>query len=210
MPKCSKALKTYVESYTNHNAVVKEKERLAKVSKRIEIESANAAAALRKAKQQLRGRMKNSDILNALEMTVEKVYPRADDLEEEWINDFFSKDLKIKLCLDYADVIIHYDDSDKKWKAITATDCEWFDIESSNITDVLNYVGCHNESGRDEWGVALAGGPHSGKSRICMGPRELRRLSLDDCIALSNRYSVLYVLGEKSIEDVIRSKQYLK
>ena len=77
MPKCSKALKNYVESYANHNAVVKEKERLAKVSKRIEIESANAAAALRKAKQQLRGRTKNSDILNALEMTVEKVYPRA-------------------------------------------------------------------------------------------------------------------------------------
>ena len=57
-------MKTYVESYTNHKAVVKEKDRLAKVSKRIEIESANAAAALRKAKQQLRGRMKNINILN--------------------------------------------------------------------------------------------------------------------------------------------------
>ena len=99
MPKCSKALKTYVESYANHNAVVKEKDRLAKVSKRNKIELANAAAALRKAKQQLRGRMKNINILNALEMTVEKVYPRADDLEEEWINDYFSNDLKINSLL---------------------------------------------------------------------------------------------------------------
>lgn len=133
--------------------------------------------------------MTNKNFLEALNVSVTTVYARQEDLEEEWICEWFTEKLKC-VEVDYADVIL--DSSEGVWKALTGTDCEWFDIEAQELSKVLEYVAGHNATGLDEYGVSLCSGPHSAKKRIFID--NLKGLSKDDCIALSERYEALYIM----------------
>ena len=124
------------------------------------------------------------------------------DIDAEWVNDWWTnnKICKInKINIGYQDIILGYNDN--VWTAITGTDCEWFE-EQSSLQEIIKEVFYHNSSGVDNWGVGTIGGSHENVDRIFINKEEIKYFEGDkELEILKNRYKKVYILD---YEDVLK------
>lgn len=120
------------------------------------------------------------------------------DLENEWINDWWMKNKickRNKINIGYQDIILGYNNT---WTAITGTDCEWFE-EQSSLQDIINEVFYHNSSGVDNWGAGTIGGSHENVDRIFINKEEIEYFESNNEIEiLKNRYKKVYILDSEN------------
>ena len=124
-----------------------------------------------------------------------------DDLDEEWINNWWTNNKmtnKNLIQVGYQDIILGCSNDNtgkvKSWNAITGTDCEWF-IEQSTLKDMINEVMYHNSSGVNEWGDSTIGGGHQDVNRIFIGIDSVKYFESNaELEVLKNRYKKVYIM----------------
>ena len=178
----------YLKSLSNDEKV----KVLEEIGQKINLNDLNI---IRKSNINKRKKEKKENSLKKYRESWKKLRCKEDDIEEEWINDWWKNNKickKNKISIGYEDIIMGYNNN--LWSAITGTDCEWFE-EKSTLQDMINEVMYHNSTGVDNWGVGTVGGSHENVNRIFISIESIKYFEGEEELEiLKNRYKKVYIL----------------